>query len=101
MREEFLVKGQMLWVEALTPSSKVDGYLRLFTTLLLLLWNWLIATHMETPYPISLVDAYALPLTRVFLLLLVVASALWCPSVGIMAALAYVCLGTDVLNFTR
>jgi hypothetical protein len=101
MREEFLVKHQMLWAEALAPSSKVDGYLRLSVTILLLIWNWLVATHMQTPYPMSLVDAYALPLTRVFLLLLVIASALWCPTVGIMAALAYVCLGADVLNFTR
>ena len=90
----------MEWIQALAPTSEQDKYLRIVAVIFLFTWNWLIATHLENPYPLSLVDAYAIPLTRVFLLGLVILSAMWCPSVGIMAAMAYVCLGADVLFFT-
>lgn len=66
----------------------------------LLFWNILVSTHLETAFPPLLVELYALPLTRVFLLLLVLASAMWSSEVGVMAALAYICLGADVLFFT-
>jgi len=56
---------------------------------------------METPYPPPLVEIYALPLTRLLLLLLVLVSAYWSPVVGILAAFAYVSLGADVIYFTR
>ncbi len=89
----------MEWIQALAPSSQNDKYLRIVAVAFLFIWNLLVATHLEYPYPASLVDAYAIPLTRMFLLGLVVLSAMWCPSVGIMAAMAYVCLGADVLFF--
>jgi hypothetical protein len=56
--------------------------------------------HLETPYPTPLIEAYALPVTRILLLALVLLSAAWCPMVGVLMALAYVCLGADVLFFT-
>jgi len=60
-----------------------------------------VSTRLETPYPESLVEVYALPFTRILLLALVILSAVWCPTVGIMAALAFVCLGADVIFLTR
>ncbi len=90
----------MDWIQALAPTSETDKYLRVVAAFFLFAWNWLVATHLENPYPATLIDSYAIPLTRVGLLALVVLSAMWCPSVGIMAALAYVCLGADVLFFT-
>jgi hypothetical protein len=86
----------MSWYE---PSDKVDHYLRLAAAILLFAFNVLMATNIETPFPNLLVEAYSIPLTRIALLTLVLLSAYWCPSVGIMAALAYVSLGSDVLFF--
>jgi len=91
----------MSWVDVLKPSDEVDKYLRLTVALFLFIFNVLIGTNLETPFPSLLVDAYSVPLTRIALLVLVLLSAYWCPSVGIMAALAYVSLGADVLFFTN
>ena len=89
----------MEWIHTLAPKSETDKYLRVVIAIFLFTWNWLLATRLENPYPASLVDAYSIPLTRMGLLGLVVLSAMWCPTVGIMAAMAYVCLGADVLFF--
>jgi len=75
--------------------------MRIGMVFLFFLWNVLIATRLETPYPETLVEAYALPATRVLLLGLVILAAVWSPTVGIMAAFAFVCLGADVLFLTR
>jgi len=64
-------------------------------------WNVFIATRMETPYPETMVELYALPFTRLILLLLVVFLSLWDVRVGLMAALAFVCLGADVIFLTK
>lgn len=75
--------------------------MRIGMVFLFFLWNVLIATRLETPYPETLVEAYALPATRLLLLGLVILAAVWSPTVGIMAAFAFVCLGADVLFLTR
>jgi hypothetical protein len=79
----------------------LDNQMRIGMVFLFFLWNVLIATRLETPYPESLVEAYALPATRILLLGLVILAAVWSPTVGIMAAFAFVCLGADVLFLTR
>lgn len=81
--------------------SKSDTAGCMLIILLLVLWNWQVATRIETPYPSVVVELYAIPLTRLALLSLVVLSAAWSPSVGILAALAFICLGADVIFFTR
>ncbi len=86
----------MNWLEAILPSNSTDRMLRLGMILLLGLWNLFIGLRIEIPYPISLVEAYGIPLSRAFLLLLVVLSAAWCPTVGVLAALAYINLAGDV-----
>jgi hypothetical protein len=91
----------MSWTDSLIPTSTLDLKLRMAATLALLLWNFAIASSLETPYPDWLVNMYALPLTRLFLLGLVILSSMWCPSVGIMAAFAYISLGADVLITTK
>ena len=68
---------------------------------ILLVWCWQIGSHLETPYPPALVEAYAVPLTRIGLLCIVLLAATWDMSVGILTALAFVCLGTDVLFFAK
>lgn len=88
------------WLDLITPDSKGDRMLRAAFVVLFLAWNVLMSTHMETPYPSLLIELYAIPLTRLFLLGLVVLSAIWCPTVGVMVALAYISLGADTLFFT-
>ncbi len=91
----------MSWIDNLQPTSAQDKFLRLAAVAVLLLWNWQIASSLSTPYPKPLVEAYSIPLTRIALLSFVVLAALWCPSVGIMAAFAYIALGSDVMFFTN
>jgi len=85
----------------LEPHSELDKYFRLAALLLLFLWNLLVATRMENPYPEILVELYALPASRLGLLGIVIALSFWCPTVSIMAALAFVCLGSDVIFLTK
>ena len=82
-------------------EGSLDNQMRIGMVVLFFLWNVLIATRLETPYPETLVEAYALPATRILLLGLVILAAVWSPTVGIMAAFAFVCLGADVLFLTR
>lgn len=89
-----------MWASELAAPTKFDGFLRLVVAVFLGVWLWNVGTHLETPYPEQLIELYALPLTRIFLLILVLAAAAWCPTVGVLAALAYVCLGADVIFFT-
>jgi hypothetical protein len=91
----------MSWIDNLQPTSTQDKFLRLAAVAALVIWNWYIGTSLSTPYPKPLVDAYSIPLTRFALLSFVLLAALWCPSVGIMAAFAYIALGADVMFFTN
>jgi hypothetical protein len=70
-------------------------------SVVLIIYLWCIGTLLESPYPETLVESYATPLTRLGLLGLVLITAAWSPTAGILAALAFVCLGTDVILFTR
>lgn len=79
----------------------IDTASRLVISIFLVLWNLTVASHLETPYPELLIELYALPITRIFLLAVVLIGASWCPTVGVLAALAYVCLGADVIFFTQ
>lgn len=81
--------------------KEIDTYVVVFIAIILILWNWTTATHLETPYPDLLIELYALPITRIFLLVLVLLAASWSPMIGVLAALAYVCLGADVIFFTQ
>ncbi len=90
----------MSWIDSLQPTSAQDKFLRLAAVAVLVLWNWHIGTSLQEPYPKPLVDAYSIPLTRFALLSFVVLAAMWCPSVGILAAFAYVALGADVMFLT-
>jgi hypothetical protein len=85
----------------LEPHSELDKYLRLAVLTGFFVRNLLVATRMETPYPEILVELYALPAARLLLLALVVALSFWCPTVTLQAALAFVCLGSDVIFLTK
>jgi hypothetical protein len=78
-----------------------DKPLILGLIVLLSLWNVLVATRMETPYPETMVELYALPFTRLLLLLIVIGLSMWDAQITILAALAFICLGADVIFLTK
>jgi len=80
-------------------SRGLEFYMKAGLVLLLVLWVWQVGTHLETPYPETLVELYATPSTRFALLLLVLLSASWNSYVGIFAALAFILLGADISVF--
>jgi hypothetical protein len=80
-------------------SRGLDFYVKAGLVLILVLWTWQVGTHLETPYPETLVELYARPTTRIFLLLLVLLSASWNSYIGIFAALAFIFLGADISVF--
>ena len=85
----------------LAPHSELDRYLRLGVLFIFFIWTVMVSTRMETPYPEVLVELYALPATRLLLLGLLLALSFWCPTVTVVAALAYICLGADVIFLTK
>jgi len=76
-----------------------EFYVTVGLVFLLFLWTWQVGTHLETPYPETLVEFYATPLSRIALLLFIVLSASWNRYVGIFAALAFIFLGADISVF--
>jgi len=82
-------------------SMKTENLIQYGIIVILIIWNWMVSTHLETPYPELLIELYALPITRIFLLMFVLLAASWCPVVGVLAAFAYMCLGADVIFFTQ
>ena len=76
-----------------------EFYLKVGVVLLLVLWTWQVGTHLETPYPETLVEFYATPISRVILLLFILLTAYWNTYAGILAALAFVLLGADISVF--
>jgi hypothetical protein len=83
------------------PHSVLDRNMRIGVGVLLALWVVILATRLETSYPEILVELYALPITRIALLGIVALFALWSPTLGILAALSFVCLGSDVIFLTK
>lgn len=91
-----------MWsISDLAPSSKTDGMLRIAIALALLLWSATEGLTLDKPYPPGLLELYSYPITRLLLLLFVALSAIWCPRVGIMAAVAYIVLAADLNFFLR
>jgi hypothetical protein len=78
----------------------VENGARILTIGILVAWLWLVGSDIRVAYPPALVEAYALPLTRFVLLAGVLALTSWCPTAGILSALAFVLLGADVLTLT-
>jgi len=77
----------MEW-EALTPTSNLDGLLRLIITFFLLGWNVFEGLSLRTPYPSTMVALWESPVWRSVILLTIWLGAEWCPRVGAMSALA-------------
>ena len=76
------------WISALKPGGKADGIARIVAAVLFFLWNLYEGSLFHTPYSKQLVLLYKYPLWRILLVILLIVSALWCPSVAIMVVVA-------------
>jgi hypothetical protein len=65
-----------------------DMMLRLLVVALFFYWNLVEGAVFENHYPMSFVKLYPSHAWHFLLLSLVVAAAMWCPSVSIMVAMA-------------
>lgn len=72
----------------LAPDSTLDATARIVVTAALFIWNAFEGAKLDSAYPTSLVQLYALPLFRFVLALSVYVAMMWCPRVGAMMALA-------------
>jgi fumarate reductase subunit D len=91
----------MDWTSALAGKGSVDSALRLSAVILLFVWALMEGSVLDRPYPHSLVELYSIPFTRLLLLVILVLSAIWCPTVGILAATSYILLASDLNFFLR
>jgi len=80
-------------------SRGLEFYMKTALVFILVLWTWQVGTHLETPYPETLVEFYATPFSRIVLLLFILLCASWNSYVGIFAALAFIFLGADISVF--
>ena len=77
-------------MDPVEPSGPVDMSLRLIMILGLMSWNVFEGLSLRTPYPATMVALWDSPIWRVALLLAIWLGAEWCPSVGVMTAMATV-----------
>lgn len=78
------------WLNILRPSptAKGDGPARVAAMLLLAVVAVFYSMPFEAEYSRTMVDLYMFPWWRLLVVLAVLTAALWCPRVGIVAALA-------------
>jgi hypothetical protein len=76
------------WISALKPGGKADSIARIVATVIFFLWNFFEGSLFHTPYSKQLVLLFKYPLWKILLIILVIVSALWCPTVAIMVVTA-------------
>lgn len=85
-------------VDSTEPSGPIDMFLRMTLVLALFGWNVFEGLSLRTPYPATMVALWESPLWRISLLLAVWLGAEWCPSLGIMTAIATVSYIVDMIQ---
>ena len=77
----------MKWLDFLSFDNSMDGFMRLIFVAILGAYLVMNSTIFEVDYGDKLIDMYIRPWWRLLLVMLVIASGLWCPRVGILLAL--------------
>jgi uncharacterized membrane-anchored protein len=77
----------MKWSDFLSFDNSVDGLLRLVFVALAAGFLIMYSMIFESQYSDKLIDLYTKPWWRILLVILIIASAIWCPRVGILVAL--------------
>lgn len=78
----------MKWADFLTFNHSLDGFMRLLFVIIVATILIMNSTLFEAQYGDKLIDLYLKPWWRLLIILLVIASGIWCPRVGIVVALA-------------
>jgi hypothetical protein len=89
------------WESALSPGGVVDGTARIIVTVAFFAWNLFEGSLFHTPYPVEWVYLYKFPYWRLFLVVTLIAALAWCPTVGIMVALALFFYLNDLSRLTK
>jgi len=89
------------WESALSPGGVADATARLLVTVAFFSWNLFEGSLFHTPYPVEWVYLYKFPYWRLFLVVTLIAALVWCPTVGIMAALALFFYLNDLSRLTK
>jgi hypothetical protein len=76
------------WLIDLEPINIADSSLRLVTIFSLSIWLFFHGMIYQESYGLKLVELNMYPWWNILLVALVAAGAIWCPRVGILAALA-------------
>lgn len=76
------------WLLDLEPLNIVDGTLRLGSLFVVSIWLYFHGMVYQQPYDMKLVELNLFPWWNILLVAAVAAAAIWCPRVGILAALA-------------
>ena len=76
------------WLLDLEPINIVDSTLRLGSLFAVSIWLYFHGMVYQQPYDIKLIELNLFPWWNILLVAAVAAAAVWCPRVGIVAALA-------------
>ena len=76
------------WLLNLEPINIVDSTLRLVALFTTSIWLYFHGMVYQQPYSVKLVELNLFPWWNILLVSAVAAAAIWCPRVGIVAALA-------------
>ena len=88
-------------MEVLTPGPITERLLLLVVIAFFIIWNLHYGALIDTYYPIPVVKLYEFPLWRLLLVALVIGAISWCPSVGLLVALALFFYLMDMEHFTK
>ena len=80
--------------------SKLDAFLRIAFVIGLFIWALLYGSAFEAPYSKVLVELHSVPWWRFIIALLAIFAAMWCPRVGLLAALAVFFYFSDLEKLT-
>ncbi len=76
------------WTAHLDGLGVVDNTLRLVTGMTLIIWLLFHGMLYDVPYDHKLIELHLYPWWNILLVIMVTGAAIWCPRVGILAAIA-------------
>lgn len=84
------------WMAILEPEGAADMVLRAAVIFGLSAWLFLYGMVFQEPYSLTMIELHLYPWWNIMLVLMVAAGAIWCPRVGVLAALAVLLYLTDM-----
>lgn len=76
------------WTAHLDGEGVIDNTLRIISATALIVWLLFHGMLYDVPYNTKLIELHLYPWWNILLVIMVAGAAIWCPRVGILAALA-------------